>query len=90
MHYNLELDKAIEEVKNAEAKKVCIQLPDGLKKQAQSIADEISSKTGAEVIIWMGTCFGSCDSPMGLEKLGVDLLLAWGHSRWIPPKERFK
>ena len=79
----------MEEIKKAKAKRVCIQLPDGLKPKAKEIADEISSKTDAEVFIWMDSCFGACDVP-DLSKYGVDLLIQWGHSEWIPPKERFK
>lgn len=89
MHYDLELERAVMEIKKAKAKRVCIQLPDGLKPKARDIADEISSKTNAEVTIWMGSCFGACDIPTGLERADVDMLIAWGHSEWIPPKERF-
>lgn len=90
MQYNLELEKAISEIRKSKAKKVCIQLPDGLKPRAREIADELHDKTGAEILIWMGTCFGACDTPLGLERIGVDLLIQWGHTEWIPPKERFK
>jgi len=79
--YNLELDKAVAAVKSANAKTVCIQLPDGLKPEAGKISDEITQKTGARVIIWLSTCFGACDVPP-VEKLGVDLLIQWGHSEF--------
>ena len=82
MRFNIELDKTIEEIKNAEAKKVCIQLPDGLKPQAKEIADAIEAKTKATVIIWGGSCFGACDLPLEVERMGVDLLIQWGHSKW--------
>lgn len=83
MSYNLELSKAISEIKKAKAKLVCIQLPDGLKPKSKDIAEEIEKKTNSKVIIWMGTCFGACDLPQGLEKLGVDLLIQWGHSEFV-------
>jgi len=80
--YNLELDKAVKEIKKQKAKRVCLQLPDGLKPMATEIASELEKRTDAKIIIWLGTCFGACDLPQGLEKLGVDLLIQWGHSAW--------
>ena len=81
--YSLELDRVVKEIKKLKAKLVCIQLPDGLKPLATEIADAIEHETRAKVLIWMGTCFGACDTPQGLEKLGVDLLIQWGHTPWI-------
>lgn len=78
--YNLELKKVIEKIKSIEAQLVCIQLPDGLKPKAEEIEAEISSKTSVKVLIWLGSCFGSCDLASGLEKMGVDLLVSWGHN----------
>lgn len=80
--YDLELDSVIREIKKMKAKMVCIQLPDGLKNKAIEIVNILEEKTSAKVLIWMGTCFGACDLPQGLEKLGVDLLIQWGHSEW--------
>ena len=61
---------------------MCVQLPDGLKPRANRIQEEIEGKTKANVIIWIGSCFGACDVPLGLDKLGVDLLVQWGHSQF--------
>ena len=41
MEYELELERACEEIKKAKAKRVCVQLPDGLKPQAEKIAKEL-------------------------------------------------
>jgi len=78
--YATELEKAIDRIKKIEAKTVCIQLPDGMKPYAKEIEAEISQKTGARVLIWLGSNFGACDIPLGLNKMGVDLLLSWGHN----------
>lgn len=80
--YNLELQRAVSEIKKQKAKKVCIQLPDGLKPQANKIADFLGKETKADIIIWLGSCFGACDMPKQVENLGVDLLIQWGHSGW--------
>ena len=39
---------------------------------------EIEGKTDSEVFIWLGTCFGGCDVPLEVEKLGVDLIIQFG------------
>ncbi len=78
MEYELELERAVKEIKKQKAKTVCIQLPDGLKPKAKEICDKIKKETAAEVLIWAGSCFGACDVP----KLDVDLLIQWGHAEW--------
>lgn len=85
--YTIELDKAINRIREKNAKLVCIQLPDGMKPYAQDIEKEISEKTGARVLIWLGSNFGACDVPLGLPKLGVDLFIAWGHAPFHKKKE---
>ena len=80
--YNLELGKAVKQIKKSKAKLVLIQLPEGLKPKAELIKKELESKTNSAVLIWMGSCFGSCDVPENVRKLGVDLIVQWGHSEW--------
>lgn len=80
--YDLELDSVIAQIKKQKARKVCIQLPDGLKPKASSIADSLRKDTWADIIIWAGSCYGACDVPKELEDAGVDLLVQWGHSAW--------
>ncbi len=76
--YDLELEKAVSWVKKAKAKIVCIQLPDGLKPEAEKIKNHIEKNTNAKIIIWLGSCFGACDVP----NVKADLLIQWGHSEW--------
>lgn len=83
MKIDLELEKVISRIKDSNSKKVCIQLPDGLKPKAKEISEAITKECDCEVHIWAGSCFGACDIPEGLEKLGVDLLIQWGHSEFI-------
>ncbi|MBN1544509.1 diphthamide synthesis protein [Candidatus Woesearchaeota archaeon] len=80
MQYDLELQRAADAIKEGKAKKVCIQLPDGLKPKAKEIADFLQQNTKAKVFIWAGSCFGACDTP-ALPK-DFDLLIQWGHSEW--------
>lgn len=81
-NYDLELHRVIERINKYQAKLVCIQLPDGLKPRASEIQQAIEKNTNAGTIIWMGSCFGACDVPLQAERLGVDLLVQWGHSTW--------
>ena len=81
-NYDLQLSRAVEEIKKSNAKLVCIQLPDGLKPKAKEIQQHIEKKTNTSVIIWLGSCYGACDMPK-VEKLGVDLLIQWGHSEFV-------
>ncbi len=81
MQYDLELNKAITAIKKQRAKLVCIQLPDGIKRYAKDIQQQIEKQTNAKILIWLGSCYGACDTP-NIEKLGVDLLIQWGHSEW--------
>ncbi len=80
--YHLELDKAIAKIRETKAKVVCIQLPDGLKSRADEVEREITAQTNARVLIWLGSNFGACDIPLGLNRLGVDLFIAWGHNQF--------
>ncbi len=84
--YDLELDRIISEIKKSKAKLVLLQFPDGLKPIATSIVDFLESKTNAEFLIWLGSCYGACDTPSGLEKLKpkVDLIIQFGHGELMP------
>lgn len=77
--YDLELERIASCIKKEKAKIVCIQLPSGLKSKAGELQDFLQSETGAEIIIWGGSCFGACDIP-NLSGTKVDLLIQWGHS----------
>ena len=77
MIYDLELDKVVEKIKKEKAKLVCIQLAEGLKPEATKIADFIESNTSAKVVIWLDSCYGSCDYPILKD---IDLLIQFGHS----------
>ena len=80
--YDLEIDRIIKEIKKNKVKLVCLQFPEGLKAIAPDVAIEIEKKTNSKVLIWLDTCFGACDTPLGLEKLGVDMLIQFGHAPW--------
>jgi len=84
--YDLELEKIISEIKKTKAKLVLLQFPDGLKLYATSVVDYLRKKTNAEFLIWLGSCFGACDTPTGIEKLKpkIDLIIQFGHNELLP------
>ncbi|MBS3076310.1 diphthamide synthesis protein [Candidatus Pacearchaeota archaeon] len=84
--YDLELDKVVEEIKKSKAKLVLLQFPDGLKVYATAVIDYLEEKTSSEFLIWMGSCFGACDTPVlgkDLEKK-IDLVIQFGHNELMP------
>jgi 2-(3-amino-3-carboxypropyl)histidine synthase len=84
--YDLELERVISEIKKAKAKLILLQFPDGLKPYATAVVDYLEDKTNAEFLIWLGTCFGACDTPLEVEKLKpkVDLIIQFGHNELMP------
>jgi 2-(3-amino-3-carboxypropyl)histidine synthase len=83
MEYNLDILGVISKIKENNAKNVLLQLPDGLKPKAKEIVDSIRKELDVNLFIWSGTNFGACDLPTHLEKLGIDLILHFGHSQFI-------
>ncbi len=74
--YNLELERVFDEIKNSKAKKVLIQLAEGLKPRAKEIQEFLENKTNAELFFWLGSCYGKCDIPNVKE---FDLIVQFGH-----------
>ena len=72
----------IYKIKEKKYDKVAIQFPDGFKLHALEISDFISEKSGAEVFIWGGSTYGACDVPTGLEKLGIKMIIQFGHAKF--------
>ncbi len=80
LQLNLELEKLFSALKQNKAKKVLIQLPDGLKPKAQEIQEKIKEKyPKIKLTFWAGSCYGACDLPA---VSGYDLLVQFGHSEW--------
>ncbi|MFH1229712.1 MAG: diphthamide synthesis protein, partial [Candidatus Aenigmatarchaeota archaeon] len=56
-----------------------LQVPDGMKRKALKIADEIG-----DVIIDCESCYGACDIATNEAKsLGCDKLIHYGHSKFV-------
>ena len=84
--YDLELDGVVETIKENKAKLVLLQFPDGLKQSSSAVVDYLKTKTDAEFMIWLDTCYGACDTPVlnkELEKK-IDLMIQFGHNEILP------
>jgi 2-(3-amino-3-carboxypropyl)histidine synthase len=81
--FDLEEARLKEEIEKRNAKRVLIQLPEGLKPQAPRLAT-IIEKTGALAIVSADPCYGACDLPLGeSEILNADLIVHYGHSPMV-------
>lgn len=82
--YKLDLDRAVKLILDEKAKLVLVQFPDGLKQYAKTVVDYLRENTDAEFIIFLGSCYGACDTPVGYENLGIDLTIQFGHNPLQP------
>ena len=88
--YDLELGKIINTIKKQKSKNVLLQFPEGLKPYSQVIYDYIEEKTKINCFIYFDSCFGACDIPIDVERLGIDLIIQFGHSNWSYKNKNIK
>jgi len=77
--FDIDLTSAISEIKRLKARVVALQVPEGLKKRAYQLAEDIENKAGVEVLVVAEPCFGACDVPGSLFDI-VDAIVNVGHS----------
>ena len=84
--YDLELNRVISKIKKEKAKIVLLQFPDGLKPYATSVVNYLRKKTNTEFLIWLGDCFGACDTPVLSKEIEkeIDLVFQFGHNEILP------
>jgi diphthamide biosynthesis enzyme Dph1/Dph2-like protein len=80
--YDVDLDDVARRINESCAKRVLLQLPDGLKPRAKEFQDFLRAKCSAEVLVWAGSSFGSCDIPLEASNVGVDVVVHFGHPAW--------
>jgi 2-(3-amino-3-carboxypropyl)histidine synthase len=86
--FDFEEERVKQEILKLGAKRVLIQLPEGLKPEAPRIANTIE-KLGVQPIISADPCYGACDlATADAETLGVDMIIHYGHSK-LAKHERF-
>jgi 2-(3-amino-3-carboxypropyl)histidine synthase len=79
-NYNFEIPKTIWRIRHTGAKRVALQMPEGLVMFATTIADIIESFTDADTVIMGDVTYGACCiDDYTAKALGVDLLIHYGH-----------
>tara|TARA_Y100000310_G_scaffold337716_1_gene425496 strand:- start:248 stop:1234 length:987 start_codon:yes stop_codon:yes gene_type:complete len=86
MTLDFEEEKLIRELKKRKPKKVLVQLPEGIKQNSVEISKVIES-LGIEVIFSGETSWGGCSVALKeAEALNVDLIVHFGHAKFIDTK----
>src|SRR5450759_1603373 len=81
--FDFEEERIKQEITKIGAKRVLLQLPEGLKPEAPKLA-KIVEKSGALAIISADPCYGACDIAINeAEGLGVDLIVHFGHAKMV-------
>jgi 2-(3-amino-3-carboxypropyl)histidine synthase len=81
--FDFEEERVKQEVLRIGAKRVLLQLPEGLKPEGPRLA-RVVEKTGAVSIVSADPCYGACDlATAEAEGLGIDLIVHYGHSKLL-------
>jgi 2-(3-amino-3-carboxypropyl)histidine synthase len=81
--FDFEEERIKQTIQRFDAKRVLIQMPQGLKPEAVRIA-KLVEKAGALALISADPCYGACDIATNeAESLGADLVIHFGHSKFV-------
>lgn len=85
-NYNLEVHKCVWRIRSSNAKRVALQLPEGLLMYALVLSDIFTTIGGADHCFVLGdvTYGACCVDDLSASALGVDLLIHYGHSCLVP------
>lgn len=84
--YNLEEQRISEEIKKQKAKRVLLQLPEGLKKEAPRLSNILQEKTQATILVSGEPSWGACDLSVDeAKRLNIDLIVHFGHAPFHHP-----
>ena len=79
--FDFEEERVRQEIRKFEARRVLIQLPEGLKPKALQVAKTIE-EMGVLPIVSADPCYGACDlAATEAENLKVDMIIHYGHSK---------
>jgi 2-(3-amino-3-carboxypropyl)histidine synthase len=83
LRFDFEEERIKQEISKLGAKRVLLQMPEGLKPEAPKLAKFIE-KCGVLAIISADPCYGACDIAVDeAEGLGVDLIVHFGHAKMV-------
>ena len=81
--FDFEEERIKQEIARLGAKRVLLQLPEGLKPEGPRLA-KIIEKPGVLPIISADPCYGACDlATVEAERLGIDLIVHFGHAKLV-------
>ncbi|XP_053376020.1 2-(3-amino-3-carboxypropyl)histidine synthase subunit 1-like [Mercenaria mercenaria] len=84
-NYNFEIPKTIWRIRQAAAKRVALQFPEGLLMFACTISDIIEQFTDADTLIMGDVTYGACCvDDYSARALGADIMIHYGHSCLVP------
>ncbi|XP_053222696.1 2-(3-amino-3-carboxypropyl)histidine synthase subunit 1 isoform X3 [Podarcis raffonei] len=84
-NYNFEVHKTVWRIRQAGAKRVALQMPEGLLMFACTLADIIERFTEAEAVVMGDVTYGACCvDDFTARALGADFLVHYGHSCLVP------
>ncbi len=82
--FDLEEEKLVAEITERGARRILVQLPDGLKAEGPRLASLIRDRTGAEVFVSAVPAWGACDLSLdAASRLKADLLVHYGHNEFL-------
>jgi len=85
--FDLEEKRLEQEIRKRKAKRVLIQLPEGLKPYGYYLAG-IVEKAEALAVVSADPCYGACDlATSEAESLDADLIVHYGHSKMVEEKK---
>ena len=83
--YDLEVQRVVDEINKRGAKRVLVQLPDGLRPIALTLTDALTQLTDSEIILSGDSCYGACDLALPQARvIDVDLIVHYAHSPLLP------
>src|SRR5438445_11247968 len=82
--YDLEEDRLVAEITGRGARRLLIQLPDGLKNEGPRLARLVRERTGADVFDSAYSAWGACDLSLdAAARLKADLLVHYYHNEFL-------
>ena len=90
MELKLNIAGLIEQIKKQKkVKKAILQVPDGLKTEAQNIIDKLSTATKVQFYLDIEPVYGACDLASNfLESINADLIIHLGHSKFCETNKK--
>ncbi len=79
--FQFEENRIVDEVKKRGAKRILVQMPEGLKPVGFKLARLLEKETGSEVFVSGDPCYGACDLALyPKSRIAADLLIHVGHA----------